>query len=338
MATQNINFNDVTSVSFNNNNVTEVQFNGNKIWPTSSTYGVDIDLNNSDPLTSVTYTDGAVGMARSYMNFSLNVFIDNGWGSKWPFNQIKPCLFKNGAVVKYLDPSNYSKDLDGNNVDITTGTDGDVMIEIPKIYYKISTDSINGILSVKISDTSQTGYCCYAHTYKGVEKDKIYVGAYEAAIISDKLRSLSGQSPTVSTTADAFTTSAHSMGDGYEPFYWHIKTLIQVLFLIRFKSLDSQSALGLGVCNNTALQNTGTRDQSGLNYGSNTAYSVKFLGIENVYGNLNKYVAGALYANTGGFSLVDVTSPTMQYPTSYNASAYTVPGTPPTNYLEGEIK
>ena len=54
------------------------------------------------------------------------------------FNKIKPCLFKNGAVVGYLNPDNFAQFADGTAADITSGNNGDVMIEIPKTGYKIS--------------------------------------------------------------------------------------------------------------------------------------------------------------------------------------------------------
>ena len=143
----------------------------------SVTYGVKIDLANSNPETSVTYTDDAVGFDKSYMDFTNDTFVYGSWQDKFPFNQVRPCLFKDGAVVKYLNPDNYAKDVDGNDV-VITGADGDVMIEIPKVYYRLHKDE--NYQYIQISDTAQEGFCCLAHTYKGVEKDKVYIGAYQS--------------------------------------------------------------------------------------------------------------------------------------------------------------
>ena len=78
------------------------------------TYGVSIDLSNA-----------AVGMVAGSPD----------WYKMSIFNKIKPCLFKNGAVVGYLNPDNFAQFEDGSVADITSGDAGDVMIEIPKTGY-----------------------------------------------------------------------------------------------------------------------------------------------------------------------------------------------------------
>ena len=56
--------------------------------------------------------------------------------------QLSRCLFKDGGVVVgYLNPNNYAQFEDGSAADITSGTDGDVMVEFPKMYIKISRDA-----------------------------------------------------------------------------------------------------------------------------------------------------------------------------------------------------
>ena len=50
----------------------------------------------------------------------------------------------------YLNPDDYTqKEEGGGAADITSGTDGDVMIEFPKIYWKFESESK---LYVKYSD------------------------------------------------------------------------------------------------------------------------------------------------------------------------------------------
>ena len=75
-------------------------------------YGVKIDTTDSNPETSVTYTDDAVGfipMRGNDGNFD--------WGSwELPFKSlgIRPCVFKDGAVNYYLDPNDFTKKIDGS--------------------------------------------------------------------------------------------------------------------------------------------------------------------------------------------------------------------------------
>lgn len=324
MPSQTINMNDVNSVSFNNNTVNEVRLNNTKIWPLSITYGVKIDLSNSDPETSVTYTDKATGFSKSYMDFANDTFVWGSWQNKWPFNQIKPCLFKNGAVVKYLNPNDYSKDTDGNSVDIT-GTDGDVMIEIPKIYYKLSKDA--DYQYIQISDTAQTGFCCLAHTYKGSVKNKVYIGAYQAYYDGSKARSISGVSATGSVSLNSWRTYARNQGTGYENFYWDLLVLLQCLYVIQFKNLNSQSALGYGWANGSGYSTGGGLNNKGLYYGTSTHGQVKFLGIEDFYGSRNQWIDGAYILSTRNLATIDSTDSSVDYNgsgTGYTDRGYTL--------------
>ena len=278
----------------------------------SVTYGVKIDLANSNPETSVTYTDDAIGFDKSYMDFTNDTFVYGSWQDKFPFNQVRPCLFKDGAVVKYLNPDNYAKDVDGNDV-VITGADGDVMIEIPKVYYRLHKDE--NYQYIQISDTAQEGFCCLAHTYKGVEKDKVYIGAYQSYYDGTKSRSVSGVSATGSKSLNNWRDYAHAQGEGYENFYWNLLVLLQCLFTIQFKNLDSQTAMGYGWCNSSSGFSTGGGlDTKGLNYcasGTGNA-QMKWLGIEDFWGSRRTWIDGA-YINGTSLTVADATSPDMAF-------------------------
>ena len=286
----------------------------------SVTYGVKIDLANSNPETAVTYTDDAVGFEKSYMDFTNDAFMWGSWQDKFPFNQIRPCLFKDGAVVKYLNPNDYTKDINGNDA-VITGADGDVMIEIPKIYYKLHKDE--NYQYIQISDTAQDGFCCLAHTYKGVEKNKVYIGAYQAYYDGTKARSVSGVSATGSVSMNTWRTYCQNQGAGYEQFYWHLLVLLETLFVIQFKNLNSQAALGYGWCNSSSFSTGGGLDKKGMNYcASATANAqLKFLGIEDFYGSRRTWIDGT-YTSGTKLTIADVTSSDM----AYNGSG--------TNYIE----
>ena len=136
-------------------------------------YGVEIDEDNSNPETSVVYTDDAVGftpMSGNDGNFQ--------WGS-WQsiFNNlgIKPVMLKDGIEQYELNPNDFSKKLDGSSADITSGNDGDVMIKFPKIYWKIN--KVGSKLQVKFSTKEFEGAICKAHTVGSSEKEHIYISA-----------------------------------------------------------------------------------------------------------------------------------------------------------------
>ena len=254
-------------------------------------YGVKIDTTNQNPETSVTYTDDAVGfvpMRGNDGNFD--------WGSwELPFKSlgIRPCVFKDGAVNYYLDPNDYTKKIDGSNADITSGLDGDVMIEIPKIYWKFSENGTDRI--IQMSRVKREGFVCLAHT-RGVNvEDNIYIGAYPGVVIDNKLRSLSGKTPTGSKTHAAIRTYAQTNGVGYEQFLFYQMQLLQILYVIFFKNLDGQTALGRGNVDESVLKITGARNTSGMFYGSSIVGNneqIKFCGIEDFWGNIRNWVDG----------------------------------------------
>ena len=247
-----------------------------------ATYGVSIDLSNSNPETAVTYTDDAIGMTPGSSDwYKANIFKD-----------IKPCLFKDGKVVGYLNPNNFAEFEDGTAADITSGENGDVMIEIPKIGYKIATSG--NTLTVQITNNvDMEGFHYYAHTRETEgDRNHLYISAYLGYTLDGKLRSLSGKPPTASQTIGTFRTQAKANGAGYDLLAFYPLTLLQCLYLIIYKNLNSQTALGMG-CVNASLTNTGGTNTSGMDYGSSdTRQQMKFLGIEDFWGNLYYWIDG----------------------------------------------
>ena len=248
-------------------------------------YGVAIDLTNSNPEKAVTYTDDAVGMTGG----------DVAWDNMNIFKDIKPCILKNGIVQYYLDPNDFTKKADGTPADIESGNDGDVMIEIPKTGFLIST--VGNILTVKVTDDpNNPNFKYYAHTrVTEGDRSKLYIGAYLGwKDGSNKLRSLSGKTPTASQTIGTFRTQAKANGSGYDLVSFYPLTLLQCLYLIKYKNLDSQTALGRGyVDGNSAATNTGGTNQKGMFFGETTGkQQMKFLGIEDFWGNLRWWIDG----------------------------------------------
>lgn len=262
-------------------------------------YGVSIDLTNSNPETAVTYTDDAVG----------NTAGSADWYTKPIFKKIKPCLFKDGAVVGYLNPDNFAQFEDGSPADITSGDAGDVMIEIPKTGYKIS--KVDNTLTVQITDAAnKDGFSYMAHTRENEgDRDKLYIGAFLGSVAGDKLRSLSGKTPTNYETIGSFRTKAQANGQGYDQFAFYPMTLLQCLYLIKYKNLNSQAALGMGYVNSDDYmpKDTGATLDKGMDFGSSDAYTqMKFLGIEDFWGNLYQWIDG-LVASGDGNALVATT-------------------------------
>lgn len=256
-------------------------------------YGIKIDTTNSNPETALTYIDDATDFTPARMNFTTDTFEYGSWANKFPFNQIKPCLFKDGAVVGYLNPNDYSKFVDGTSADITSGNSGDVMVEFPIVYWKFN--ALGNYLYIRYSDTKiDDGYKCLAHMRGTEVRDKCYVSAYLGYELNGKLRSLSDKTPTASKTIGAFRTLAQANGTGYEQMSYYPLLMLQVLYIIMFKNRDSQTAIGRGyVDGNSAATTTGNTNAKGLFFGETTGkQQMKCFGIEDFYGNLLYWIDG----------------------------------------------
>lgn len=217
-------------------------------------YGVEIDENNSNPKSAVTYTDDAVGFIPASGN--------NGnftWGSweniiKDEF-EIRPVVLQNlgnkNATVNYgLQYDDYTKKADGSNSNLA-GTDGDVMIEfgVP-LWWKFTR--IGSKLRIQLSN-------------------KEFDGAIKPAFEIEK---------------------------GYNLVPIYPLFLTQIIYLLMFKNLDSQTALGRGRADfsSTNYGTTGRSNTDTFNYGETGGLThMKFLGIEDYWGNRRWWIDGCFY-------------------------------------------
>ena len=274
----------------NNGNVNKqgVEVKGTAIQP--FTYGVEINTLDSNPKTAVVYTDDAASLTpASFETDALNL---NGWDTRFPFNKIKPCVLRpNGTVNYYLNPDDFTLKEGGGEAKLD-GTDGNVMIEFPKVYWKI--ERVGTKLHVRYSNVKvDDSYKCLAHMRGDIEKDKVYIGAYLANLQADTLSSKTDVLPTVRTSLDTFRARAKAIGSGYDLISFYQILMLQVLYVVMFRSLDSQTALGKGNVDNSAARVSGSTNKAGMFFGSNIGTSaVKFAGIEDIYGNARYFVDG----------------------------------------------
>ena len=266
-------------------------------------YGFHIDGNKSDPSEMITYLADAVGMTPAHMDYTNDKFDYGSWGDAWFIKDCKPCILgQDGIVQKYLDPNDYTKDIDGNSVTIDENLTGaNIMIEFPKIWYKVVPDFGDVYsASVYISNAKlDDGYKDYAYIASdgATHKSHFYMAAYNSSKISNVLRSLSGQttSKTKSLSGTTEISYAEANGVGWSTEHAGQVMLINFLLMLMGKSTNTQAVFGQGLhtSGSDAVNNsfpTGIHNTKGLFYGTNSGAAatytnaVKVFGIENWYG------------------------------------------------------
>ena len=281
-----------------NNNV------ANRITGTPQAYRtmtVTIDKTNSNPATCCSYADDAVGMTAG--------------SSDWDdfFGEVPVLLNSSGTELGNLKVSDYSKYEDGTSAPITT-VGNDVMVKFPKRGLKISTSGNTVSISMTDNpDAESDGFKYYAHSYGANNNcDAVYVGAYKGYVSSNKLYSSSGKTPTGNQTIGTFRTQAEARGSSYEQMTFYVRTFLVAAYLLKYKNLDSQTAVGRGyVDGNSAPTTTGQTNTKGLDWGESTGkYQSKCLGIEDLWGNMHEWFDG-IFSNSTRNILTATTNSSM---------------------------
>lgn len=298
-------------------------------------YTARIDLNNKDPYNAVTYMNDAIGFEPLYVNQTTGECNYGSW--KEIIESVirpKPCLMINSKVISYLDPNNYARTIYGSGVDIINETSGDVMIEFPKVAYKVEKKGniIDISISNKLIDDTWSYEAFYSEDGLRELKDYMYISAYEGWIDSEnKLRSLSNKIPTANNTIYNYRSYARNNGNTYSMISIAKRMYISLLTILVTKSLDIKTSIGLGVSDleynigeNRAIK-SGTMNTKGLFYGNNSGKDgLKVFGIENFIGNLSEFTEGLVRVEN---NLYYKTS----YPYNDNGSGYRLIGEYPPN-------
>ena len=266
------------------------------------TYGISINMGTSAPNTAVTYTDDAVGftpltVSSGACNYgSWSSIISDEFGCK-------PCLYYNNARSVYLNPSNYAVNTSGASADITSGNAGDVMVEFKRTWYKFDISGNTLTFQVADYDRSDDGFVSdafYSMDGNGTLKDYMYYSAYEGYNISNRLRSLSGKTPTRNITIGTARAYCKTIGTTFGLEDWSKRCYILGLLMLVTKARGIQSVIGNGICDSNAAINTGTMNTRGLFYGGASNVGCKVFGIENFWGNYYKWCDGLVTTGTSG--------------------------------------
>ena len=185
------------------------------------------------------------------------------------------------------------------DIEKVTLATGDVMVKIPKFWYKRYRDA-NNIEYIKIADKAADGFALHpAFLRAGVTYDNIYVAAYKTTASHF---SKSGLAPLVSITRAAYRTGARAKGTGWGIIDLAAVSAIEMLILVEFANNNVQSVIGEGFSNGSAAKATGTCDSvpglTGRPAGTANAVDVVWRGIEGFWGNVWEWTDG-LNINNG---------------------------------------
>lgn len=216
-------------------------------------YGLEADFENC----VFTRLAGAVGKTAGVDFDSVNAY-----GGRRRCN-----LSDNGEVLAYYGDENFKAD----------GSNGQVMVEQPKFYYRVvplKTEKIDGTdgyhlrkARYYISDTPKSGFKVHpAFVRNGIEADRIYLSAFEGCIYdtsagtylledeqiadfeNDKLSSIAGAKPCSGLVQKLTRTNtrkiAHNRGYGWEQYTIQAVSVTQMLFAIEYAGFNVQAQIG----------------------------------------------------------------------------------------------
>lgn len=270
---------DTISAIRENNSVIQELLTQSKYKTHHKVYGIKINKTDSNPATRITYIEDCENFTPAKIIIDTNGvttgFDYGSWRDVWFVKNNYPCILGyDGKEICQLDPNDYTKDIDGNTVDISSvSVEGNVMSCIPRVWVKFDEDDDYEYIYVS-KDKIDDDYQAIAHTLSdGTVVDKIYLSIYigsQPVLVSDhsninKLRSLSGYYPSMSKDAQeevdmaqennpaaAKLERAQASGgtcDGWYTWTWGQYMLLTALLLIMGRSDDSQTTFGSGVCN-----------------------------------------------------------------------------------------
>ena len=196
-------------------------------------YGVRWKTDNVEDLGSRCFD--AEGLRASFGVGSKDGYSD--FDQVYPWSKIRRCNVRidgDSAIVTYEGEAGFA--LDGSN--------GDVMVYIPKFYVEKYVE--DGYEYRVVSGKGSVPHAAFVED--GRELDAVYVSAYEGWMGSDSLlRSVAGVIPTTNITAQKFLSAAQRRGPGYTLYDMRTVDMLFSLFVVEYGCRNTGVVLGHGV-------------------------------------------------------------------------------------------
>ena len=241
------------------------------------------------------------------------------------YSRINRCnVSDDGTINAFYGDAGYVED----------GSNGQVMVYIPKFYYKMTPITLDGVNiregQWSISDAPMTGYTLHPAFYDaaGNEIDYFLYGAFDGVgqrdstygtsynTSSDKLSSVAGSSmlPTNSLTRATARTMATNRGTGWYSAGVKQTMAVQMLMSVEY-GFNSQIAIGQGVVSSVSGATYAGQTTGNVTSGTqdNKTTPVNWRGIENFWGNIWDWIDGLNLSNRvpyfcNSYTFVDDTS------------------------------
>jgi hypothetical protein len=201
------------------------------------------------------------------------------------YDNIKGCILNlDGTVNYYLNSNNWAFKEDGVTPSDLTGADGNVMVEIPRFWFK--RIDVGSVYTWEITTSPRLGFSLHpAFVKDNIEVSHRYYGAYDACFwdatdglyksglnldnasnlfnaTEDRLSSVAGVYPIVGLTRNEARLMATNNGAGWRQLDFALWSAVQMLYLIEYQSFFSQNILGDGNTNNTYLYSSNNQHDS----------------------------------------------------------------------------
>lgn len=316
--------------------------------PSSGTYSVSAIKGNDSASDTVTISERIAYTVSLSFAHTYGVVWDKSTAASWS----SPQLTRTDESASFSDPNPYYAGMSGSpsspfdNLMPWSGMtketiDGNVLVKIPKFWYKITNDSSQ--LKIQISDSAQEGFkVSPAHQARNAnesDRDYVYIGRYKCS--SSDYKSQSGKSPKVSITRATARSSISNLGANYWQQDFATFWTIRLLYLVEFANWNSQAVIGYGCGDGSSAQTTGASDSmpyhTGTMRSSRTTYGVgtQYRWIEDLWGNVMEWVDGIVFAGTYSENVYIITNPSNFSDTIIGG---TLVGTRAASSAGGEIK
>ena len=283
---------------------------GEMITLSEKLFGYDWTLAESNPESNITYPAGVDNA--NYMGVPVrgaDASIDLGdWQQFHDWVGARPVMLGfDGEVMQELNHKNQTLTVEGKSSSVAdTATQANAMVEFPKRYFKRWTDE-EGIAHFRVSKLKLgDDWKCYPWMYgdteaTAFENDVIYLPMFPGSSVSSKVRSLSGQTPMNTQTGATEWTQIQALGEGWIFDDYADAAMITDYMFMMGKSTDVQAHWGNGHNSGgsaaSSLHKTGSLVSYGPYYGGTGNTNMKFMWMENWYGDRWERTFGVWYIN-----------------------------------------